>query len=328
MRRKMFSTFLTGLAAFFFLVIPLSDIPAQTRPKGQPAKLRAGGFGADSPSSWPVYIAKEKGFFAEEGIDVAFTRSYEQMVGLLGGSFNVIDEAADSPILAAAKGADTIVVYDISDRPSQFMVLAPGVSSVNELEGKMIGVWKIPSTDQLLLQKYLAKKGIDANKVKFRKVGGSRDRFAALQAGQISATVLSTTYALRAQKAGMKLIASPADWEVFPWTLIIVRRQWAEANQDVVTGYVKAIHRGTRWIYDRSNFDEAIRLLIPISGFDESSIRWALDVSIAQKIYNAEKPRADILQLAADWLLSEGILSKPFDASKVIDARYYERAVR
>lgn len=328
MRRKLFLTFLTGLATSFFLAIPLSDVLAQSKSKTQPAKLRAGGFGADSPSSWPVYIAKEKGFFAEEGIDVSFTRSYEQMVGLLGGSFNVIDEAADSPILAAAKGADTIVVYDISHRPSQFMVLGPGVNSVNELEGKLIGVWKIPSTDQLLLQKYLSKKGFDVNKVKFRKVGGSRDRFAALQAGQISGTVLSTTYALRAQQAGMKLIASPADWDVFPWTLIILRRQWAEANQDVVTGYVRAIHRGTRWIYDRSNFDEAVRLLSPISGFDEGSMRWALDVSITQKIFNAEKPRADILQLAADWLLSEGILNKAFDASRVIDTKYYERAVR
>lgn len=314
--------------ALFFMALPISELGAQARAAGTPAKLRAGGFGADSPSSWPVYIAKDKGFFAEERVDVSFTRSYEQMVGLLGGSFNVIDEAADSPILAADKGADTVVVYDLSHRPSQFMVLGPGVNSVNELEGKLIGVWKIPSTDQLLLQKYLARQGIDLKKVRFRKVGGSRDRFAALQAGQISGTVLSTTYALRAQKAGMKLIASPADWDVFPWTLIILRRQWAEANQDIVTGYIRAIHRGTRWLYDRSNFEEAVRLLAPVSGFDESTTNWALDVSISQKIFNLEKPRADILQLAADWLLSEGILNKAFDASRVIDTKYYERAVR
>ena len=328
MRRQLMFWLFMGVAAIVSLITLQSGVSAQGQFAKPVTKLRAGGFGADSPSSWPVYIAREKGFFAEEGIEVSFTRSYKQMVGLLGGSFDVIDAAADSPILAAAKGADTIVVYDISHRPSQFMVLGPEVSSIKEVEGKIIGVWKIPSTDQLLLQKYLARKGIDPNKVKFRKVGGSRDRFAALQAGQIGATVLSTTYALRARKAGMKLIASPADWDVFPWTLGVLKRQWAEANPDVVVGYVRGIYRGTKWLYDRSNFDEAVRLLSPLSKFDEISMKWALDVSLSQKVYNYEKPSPKILQLAADWLLSEGFLRKSFDASKIIDTRYYESAVK
>lgn len=128
-----------------------------------PVELKAGGFGADAVSSWPVYVAQEKGFFAKEGIQLNFTRSYEQMMALIGGSFDLIGEAADAPILAADKGADILAVYDLSRRPSQFMVLAPGVQTFNELDGKTIGVWKIPSTDQLLTKRFLTKKGIDPN---------------------------------------------------------------------------------------------------------------------------------------------------------------------
>lgn len=317
-----------GLAVLVTVIALQYSGGAQGQSASPVIKLRAGGFGADSPSSWPVYIAREKGFFAKEGIDVSFTRSYKQMPGLLGGSFDVIDAAADSPILTAAKGADTIVVYDISHRPSQFMVLGPGMSSVNDVEGRVVGVWKIPSTDQLLLQKYLARKGIELNKVRFRKVGGSRDRFAALQSGQIGATVLSTTYAVRAQKAGMKLVASPADWDVFPWTLIVLKKQWAHAHPDVVAGYLRGIYRGTEWLYDSSNLDEGVRILSGLSKFDETSMKWALDTSLSQKIYNLGKPSPKILQLAADWLLSEGILTERFDAGTIIDTSYYERAIK
>lgn len=291
-------------------------------------ELSAGGFGSDAVSSWPVYLAQEKGFFAKEGIKLNFTRSYEQMMALIGGSFDIIGDAADSPILAAAKGAEIVVVYDLSRRPSQFMVLAPGVKTVSELKGKSIGVWKIPSTDQMLTKRFLAKNGIDVNTIVYRRIGGSRDRFAALQSEQISATVLSTAYAFRAQEAGMKLVASPADWDVFPWTFVVVRKSWAQANRDTIIKYVRAVYRATRWLYDPDNYDEAVRILSPITKFQDKAMRWALKGSIGQKIYNLDKPSPDVFQLAAEWLLSEGFLSKPFDTSKILDTKYYEQAIK
>ena len=291
-------------------------------------ELKAGGFGADAVSSWPVYIAQERGFFAKEGIRLNFTRSYEQMMALIGGSFEVIGEAADAPILAADKGADILAVYDLSRRPSQYMVLGPGMQSIAELDGKIIGVWKIPSTDQLLTKKFFAKQGIDSNRVTYRRIGGSRDRYAALQTRQIGATVLSTAYAFRAQEDGMKIVASPSDWEVFPWTFIVVRKKWAEANSDVVVRYIRAIQRAAQWLYDPANYEQAVRTLTPVSGFDDKTMRWALKGSIETKIYNLEKPSAAVFQLASDWLLAEGFLSKPFDTSTILDTRYYERAVK
>src|SRR5687768_8495872 len=66
-------------------------------------ELNAGGFGADAVSSWPVNVAQDRGFFAKEGLQIKFTRSYEQMMALIGGNFEVIGEAADAPILAADK---------------------------------------------------------------------------------------------------------------------------------------------------------------------------------------------------------------------------------
>ena len=291
-------------------------------------ELKAGGFGPDAVSSWPVLVAQERGFFAREGVKLSFTRSYEQMMALIGGSLDLIGEAADAPILAADKGADIMAVYDLSRRPSQFMVLGPGIQSIAELEGKIIGVWKIPSTDQLLTKKFFAKKGFDTNKFTFRRIGGSRDRYAALQARQIAATVLSTAYAYQAQAEGMKVVAKPADWDIFPWTFVVVRKKWAEANTDSVIKYIRAVHRASQWLYDPANYEQGVRTLTPITGFDDKVMRWALKGSIEEKIYNLEKPSVAVFQLAADWLLAEKFLSKPFDTSSILSTRYFEQAIK
>jgi hypothetical protein len=29
----------------------------------------------------------------------------------------------------------------------------------------------------------------------------------------------------------MKIVASPADWETFPWTCVVIRRNWAAVNE-------------------------------------------------------------------------------------------------
>ena len=94
MRSSWMLTVLLGLQSLFF------DSPSGFA-AAAPVEVKAGGFGGDAVSSWPVYIAQDRGFFAKEGIQTSFTRSYEQMMALIGGNFEVIGDAADAPILAA-----------------------------------------------------------------------------------------------------------------------------------------------------------------------------------------------------------------------------------
>lgn len=293
-----------------------------------PYVLNAGGFEADANVSWPIYLAQEKGFLAREGIQLRAVRTDKAISGLIAGNFDVINAEASTAILAAAQGANVIVTYALSERPSQYMVLRKGLTTLSDLEGKTIGVFQVPSVSQLFIKKHLQKAGVDLEKISFRRTGGSRERFASLLTGQISATLLSTTYAYRSQQEGMKIITSPADWDVFPWTSIVFRRQWAEANSNIVVKYLRAIYRATIWLYDPANLNDSLRTLTPLSRLDESTMQWSLKRSIESKTYNLNKPDAETYQLVSNWFLSEGILSKPFEASSVIDSKYYDQAVK
>jgi ABC-type nitrate/sulfonate/bicarbonate transport system substrate-binding protein len=289
--------------------------------------ITAGGFGADAVPGWPISIAQEKMFFAKEGIQLEFIRTYEQMRALIGGSFDMILDGISTTILAAERGADIVVVYDVSHRPSEFITLARNIKALTELEGKTIGIGRVGTMGHHLLKKYLAQRGVDVTKVGFRTTGGSNERFAALYNGQISATLLSTAHAFRAQKEGMKIISLAKDL-TFPWSNLVLRKRWAEANSAVVIRLVKGLHRATSWLYDPVNFHEAARILTKVTRLEENTMTWALKNSIENKVYNLENPNLHRFQEAVNWYASEGLLSKPFDASIVIDSKYYDQATR
>jgi hypothetical protein len=81
-------------------------------------------------------------------------------------------------------------------------------------------------------------------------------------------------------------------------------------------------------LYDPANFHEASRILTRTTRFEKKTITWALKNSIENKVYNLRKPSPERFQEAVNWYASEGIVSKPFDASLVIDSKYYDQAIR
>ena len=290
--------------------------------------LNAGGFDADAVGSWPVLIAQEKGFLASEGIQLKFIRTDKAIVGLIAGSFDVINAGAFASMLASEKGANIVITHVLCDRPAEYMVLRKPLATLRELEGETIGVYQVPSTVQLFVKRHLQRNGLDVGKISFLATGASRERFASLLASQSAATLLSVIYAFRAQQAGLKIVTSPADWEKIPWNVVSFTKPWAEANSTVVVKYLRAVHRATSWLYDPANFNDAVRILARLSRLDDSTIRWGLKSSIDNETFNLNKPDFETFQTLVTWLLSEMVLSRQLKAAAVIDTRYYEQAVK
>jgi len=292
-----------------------------------PYVLNAGGFDADADVSWPVVVAQEKGFLAKEGIQLKSVRTDKAVMGLLAGSFDVINAEVPAAILAAEKGANIIATYVMCERPSQYLVLAKTLTQLRELEGKNVGVYQVPSMAQLLIKRHLQKNGVDINKINFLRTGGSRERLASLLVGQSSATTLSTSHVFRAQQEGLKIVTSPADWNRVAWNAIIFRKSWAELNSNIVIRYLRAVHRAAAWLHEPRNFNEALRILTPLSGLDEDTMRWGLKSSLENKIFNLNKPDPESVQVVADWFLAEFLLAKPFKAASMVETKYYDQAV-
>jgi len=293
-----------------------------------PYVLNAGGFDAEAAGSWPVLIAQEKGFFARDGIQPRSIRTDRAMMGLVAGSFELINGGTFAAMSAAEKGVNLVLAYVLCNRPPEYLVLRKPLTMLRELEGETIGVFQVPSTVHLLVKRHLQRSGLDLKKITFRATGGSRERLASLLAGQTAATLLSAPHAFRAQEGGLKIISSPADWEQTPWTIIAFRRPWAEANSSIAAKYLRAIQQATLWLYNPANFDDARRTLTSLSRLDDSIIRWSLKSVLDSKLYNLNKPELSDFKNLEAWLLSESLLTKPSNLASLIDTQYYDQAVK
>jgi len=292
-----------------------------------PYLLNAGGFDADAYVSWPVVIAQQKGFFSKGGIQLRAIRTDKAMMGLLAGDLEVANAGVSTALSAGERGANLAIVYVLCDRPAEYMVLRKPLTMLRELEGEVIGVYQVSSTVQLFLKKHLQRNGLDLSTVRFLALGGSRERLASLLAGQSGGTLLSMPYAFRAQQAALKIVASPQDWNKIPWNVIAFRKSWAEANRSTVVKYLHAIQQATAWLYDPSNFNEAVRILTPLSRLDDDTIRWGLRSALDNKVFSSAKPDSGAFQALAGWFAGEGILAKSFNVAPLIDTQYYGLAV-
>ena len=65
--------------------------------------------------SWPIYIAKDKGFFAEYGLDVRVTEitdSVAQVTGLVSGTYDIVMTPFDNVVAYQEGQGEVPVAHD------------------------------------------------------------------------------------------------------------------------------------------------------------------------------------------------------------------------
>src|SRR5258705_209220 len=105
----------------------------------KPTRIRMG-LAARSTTSMPFFVAKERGFFREEGLDVELIvmQAIQTIQATMGTSLQ-FGSATGSAVSAAVNGADIKVILAVTDRPSFDLIAQPSITSVQQLRGKKIG---------------------------------------------------------------------------------------------------------------------------------------------------------------------------------------------
>ena len=98
------------------------------------------GLAARSTTSMPFFVAKERGFFREEGLDVELiVMQAIQTIQATMGNSTQFASATGSAVSSAVQGADIRVILAVTDRPSFDLLAQPSITSVQQLRGKKIG---------------------------------------------------------------------------------------------------------------------------------------------------------------------------------------------
>jgi len=192
-----------------FALLFLLSIASPARPVGAVEKLLIV-HSALNMLTTPLWMAKEKGFFRKQGLDVETIYIPSGTLGmqsLLGGETKILAADGSSVVNARLRGAPVkIFLGMVNFYPNPFFT-SPEIKSVADLRGKKIAVTRIGSSSYTATVMLMKKLGLEESRdYTILQLGSTQNRLAALTKGMIQGTTLSAPESVIAKNAGMKIL--------------------------------------------------------------------------------------------------------------------------
>lgn len=276
----------------------------------------------------PTFVALEKGFFKEVGIEVEVTRfenSTQIVNAVIGGS---LDFCAIAPVLAAFAAEEKIdkedslfkLFYynlDSKEHPISFLLVKKDsdLSSLADLKGKTIGVFpgNILSrvSTKLLLKEFLN----PDRDIKFQDVA-PQFQAQALETGQIDAMFSLEPFITIIEESGVGKILYAAPQlsisDPLPGGTGFMSTKFVKENPTTAKKFEIAIQKATDYIRQNESYaKEILEKYTPLNKTIAAKVR--------QPEYKTSKEMdGTLLQREYDSLVKEGVLKKKIDVSRYI----------
>jgi len=229
------------------IVLPSGAALAQT--KITVGKI-VGGIGLHIPS----YIAMDKGFFKEEGLDARWIELQGRPMitaGLTGNlDFVPIPSGGANAVLTA--GAPLKYIVNQSLKPQYIIVAKAEIKKVEDLKGKTLGYARVGAADYdegatTLDRFFNMKVGRDYKVIQFQ---GEPERMAALANGDIAAALVSVPRAYQAREAGFNVLLRTGDYLPRAGGAFWCTEAFFQKNPDTVKRFIRAIAKGVMYYRD------------------------------------------------------------------------------
>ena len=248
--------FLLFLFLVFTAVADSRDAGAQLR------KVRAT-IPALTESSITFLLAKDKGYWREEGLDVELilARAAPSIQAVIAGNVE-FGTAGGSGLLPISRGLPMSFLFTTFDKANFSLYAKPQIRSIQELKGKRIGVSSFGSGPDSLLRDFLTDHGIEGGRdATILAVGSGTERFIALKTNSVDAAMLSPSAYIMAEEAGFRELVSfvkQGDY-VYLQGGIIARNALLKSEPGLVEKFIRGSVKAL--LYVQANRPEIITFL-------------------------------------------------------------------
>ncbi|HZD42207.1 MAG TPA: ABC transporter substrate-binding protein [Terriglobales bacterium] len=286
-----------------------------------------------SLNNLPIYVAQEKGFFANENVFaevVVLNASTRAIPALIGGSIDLSASSAMTTIRAVAKGADLKMVGGLINAPVYDLFAAAKYKTIESLKGSTIGVTGLITSDTILLKEMLKANGLEYPRdYGMIAVGGTSDRWIAMRTGNIAAGILSPPFTFAAEEAGFNNLGATSKYiPNFTQTVFNVRTKWAQEHRALLVRFLRAIVRASHWAHTEK--EDTVRIIAKRFKFNDkySEGSWRYFVA-TNAIPNDGDINAKGMEKVFQLLVADGTLKPPPPRlDKYVDASYLAEARR
>jgi NitT/TauT family transport system substrate-binding protein len=317
-----------ALAVFLTLAILISQSSAQSNPD----KITIGTITL-SLNNLPIYVAQEKGYFAKENIfveAVVLNASTRAIPALIGGSTQLSASSAMTTIRAIEKGAALKIVGGLINAPVYDLIANAKYKTIKDLKGTTLGVTGLITSDTVLMKLMLKANGLEYPRdYAMIAIGGTADRWVAMQTGNVAGGILSPPYTFAAEEAGFVNLGSTAKYTPnFTQTVFNVRNDWAQEKRPLLVRFLRAILRAEHWIHTQK--EDTVRIIAKRFKFNDkySEAAWRYFVA-TNTIPKDGDINAKGVERVLQLLVEDGTLKPPLPRQdKFIDTSYLDEARR
>jgi ABC-type nitrate/sulfonate/bicarbonate transport system substrate-binding protein len=276
-------TILTALA--LFCGVP-TNLFSQT--KGLKELNTSYPLGGSSSYFWVAYRA---GSFERHGLrlkPIFIPGGVTALQSLLAKEVSIQLTAGPAAIRAWARGAREVTfIGAVGSRLDYVIVAHPSVRSAIDLKGRRIGVSQLGASPDFIARLGLRRLGLNPEKdVTIVPIGSPGERWSALTAGHVQASLFQTPFTLRARKAGYVPLLDFATQE-FEYILsgVLTTRSFIRSDRETVMNFMRGLADGMDFYRDEKNREPAMRFL---SEYYRSNVSEELEETI--KMYSRVTP--------------------------------------
>jgi len=284
----------------------------------------------------PIYVAYEKGYYAEEGLDVelqSFTNGTDMTVltatdqlnialtGVGPAYWNAISQGLPLTIIAPGHAESSPVASPLMI--SKQACEDGTITSVADLKGKKVSV-NAPGATEMWLERALETGGLTINDIDLQYLTFP-DAVVALESGAVDAAIVGEPVATSAEQSGVAVrLLDDFDVQDLWVTMVFGNSDWLAANPEAATGFVRAYLRASADL--NANFNDPLNLAI-INKYTQ--IDATLIADSVKPVYSEDGTiPLDSFSTLQTFFGDRGLLDydEPIDPTTMIDTQYVDAA--
>jgi NitT/TauT family transport system substrate-binding protein len=245
------------LTALLVLIAGTAAVPARA------AELKPYRVGFNAwIGSIAFFVAQQKGFFKEEGLDVqtkSFSSPGDGLTPLVAGTLDAVLSTADSVITVLDKAPGQLKVVYLTDTSAgaDAILAKKEITSIKDLKGKKVAA-TLGQCNHLLLEKALETGGLTDKDIQLVNMNPD-DAGAALAAGKVDAAVTWEPWITKVsgQKTGHVIFSSKETPNLI-LDVLAISSKTGKTKAAETRAFLKALNRGYEFV--QKHTDEAATL--------------------------------------------------------------------
>ena len=220
-------------------------------------------------------VAREKGFFARENIEVEVNYMQPDLVikALLANTVDLARSGSHFGMIAAARGGELKIIGGSNYGYAYQVISQPQFKSLADLKGQKIAGAALASITTTIFKDVMQRQGIPPTAYTILFVGGSPERFQAVGSGQVAASLAEAPpFNFRSIDAGRKVLLNYSD-EIknLQYTSYFASNKSLAQNRPLLLRFMRAMGQAMHWMNDPANEKAVIEVLVQHLKIDEAT---------------------------------------------------------